>query len=137
MDFGDILDQWDRQTGKSAGKKAVKAELERLPAENTAGEESGDKGSPSSQKVDPLTAWLRIYGVPNKDAEIAETGVPHSKRRRRLRAKKADAALDLTALPVTKPGSLWRSFSAPANSRNWRNSSSSMGRGFIPKRMRY
>ncbi|GHV25648.1 DNA mismatch repair protein MutS [Spirochaetia bacterium] len=98
MDFGDILDQWDRQTGKPAGKKAVKAELGRLAAESTGGEESGDKGSPSLQKVDPLTAWLRIYGVPNKDAEIAEAAVPPSKQRRRLRAKKADATLDLHGL---------------------------------------
>ena len=82
MDFGDILDQWDRQTGKPAGKKASKAE----------------EDTPSSQKVDPLTAWLRIYGIPDKDAEIAEASVPHSKRRRRLRAKKADAVLDLHGL---------------------------------------
>ena len=93
MDFGDILDQWDRQTGKPAGKKAVKAELERLTAEN-----AGEQSSLSAQKVDPLTAWLRIYGVSNKDAEIAEAAVPPSKRRRRLRAKKADAVLDLHGL---------------------------------------
>ncbi|GHV75362.1 DNA mismatch repair protein MutS [Spirochaetia bacterium] len=84
MDFGDILDQWDRQTGKPAGKKAVKAEE--------------DTANPSLQKVDPLTAWMRIYGVPDKDAEIAETSVSSSLRRRRLRAKKADAALDLHGL---------------------------------------
>ncbi|GHV73332.1 DNA mismatch repair protein MutS [Spirochaetia bacterium] len=84
MDFGDILDQWDRQTG-NAGKKAVKAE-----------EDTGDQRS--AQKVDPLTAWLRVYGIPDKDAEIAEAAVPPAKRRRRLRAKKADATLDLHGL---------------------------------------
>jgi DNA-nicking Smr family endonuclease len=85
MDFGDILDQWDRQTGKPAGKKAVKAG-------------KVEEDTPSSQKVDPLTAWVRIYGIPDKDAEIAEAAVSPSKRRRRLRAKKADAVLDLHGL---------------------------------------
>jgi DNA-nicking Smr family endonuclease len=96
MDFGDILDQWDRQTGKPAGKKAVKAELRRIEEEDAAG--AADQGPPSSQKVDPLTAWLRINGIPDKDAEIAEAAVSPSKRRRRLRAKKADAVLDLHGL---------------------------------------
>jgi DNA-nicking Smr family endonuclease len=77
MDFGDILDQWDRQTGKSAGQ---------------------DSPALSTQKVDPLTAWLRVNGIPDKDAESAGAAVPPSKRRRRLRAKKADAVLDLHGL---------------------------------------
>jgi DNA-nicking Smr family endonuclease len=80
MDFGDILDQWDRQTGKPAGKKAAKAEED------------------AAQTVDPLTAWLRVYGIPDKDAEIAATTAPSPKRRRRLRAKKADASIDLHGL---------------------------------------
>jgi DNA-nicking Smr family endonuclease len=53
MDFGDILDQWDRKTGKPAV---------------------------------------------NKDAEIAEAAMQPGKHRRRLRAKKPDAELDLHGL---------------------------------------
>ena len=97
MDFGDILDQWDRQTGKPAGKKAVKAERGNL--RSLAEEDTGEAGDRSSaQRVDPLTAWLRVYGIPDKDAEIAEAAVPPAKRRRRLRTKKADATLDLHGL---------------------------------------
>jgi DNA-nicking Smr family endonuclease len=105
MDFGDILDQWDRQTGKPAGKKAVGdqrslAELKRGDLRSLAGEDAagGEAGDQSAQKVDTLTAWMRINGIPDKDAEIAEAAVSPSKRRRRLRAKKADAVLDLHGL---------------------------------------
>jgi DNA-nicking Smr family endonuclease len=78
MDFADILDQWDRQTGGSLGKKAA-------------------PGSPSRQGADILNAWLRVHEVIDKDAELFDSA-PYSEkgeRRRRLRAKKADATLDL------------------------------------------
>lgn len=78
MDFGDILDKWDRQTGRSPGKKA------------------GGRGS-SDRRTDPLSAWLQVNDVIDKDAELLDSPAPSEKgeRRRRLRAKKADAVLDL------------------------------------------
>jgi DNA-nicking Smr family endonuclease len=88
MDFGDILDQWDRETANPKGKK-------------TAAKRRGEKiGKPGTERVDPLTAWLRINGVVDKDAEIAETAGESNRgeRRRRLLAKKPDAALDLHGL---------------------------------------
>ena len=92
MDFGDILDQWDRQTGKPAGKKAAKAELARGASLQAA--------PISEQRVAPLTAWLRVNGAIDKDAEIAEAarGSDRGERRRRLLAKKPDASLDLHGL---------------------------------------
>jgi DNA-nicking Smr family endonuclease len=77
MDFGDILDKWDRQTGKSPGGKAA-----RMTAE---------------QKTDIMSAWLRINDVVDKDAELSGAAAPSAKgeRRRRLRSKKPDAFLDL------------------------------------------
>jgi DNA-nicking Smr family endonuclease len=74
MDFGDILDKWDRQTGKSSGRV-----------------------SPAEQKANPLNTWLRINGVIDKDAELSVSAEPSGKgeRRRRLRAKKPDATLDI------------------------------------------
>jgi DNA-nicking Smr family endonuclease len=77
MDFGDILDQWDRQTGKSAGKKAA--------ARNAA------KGA------DMLNAWLRANDVIDKDSALPDSAALAEKaeRRRRLRTKKPDASLDL------------------------------------------
>ncbi|MDR2078554.1 MAG: Smr/MutS family protein [Treponema sp.] len=78
MDFGDILDQWEHGGAKPAGKKTAA------------------KGS----RVDPLTAWLRIHDVVDKDAEIAEAAGESNRgeRRRRLLAKKPDASLDLHGL---------------------------------------
>jgi DNA-nicking Smr family endonuclease len=79
MDFGDILDKWDRQTGKSPGKKALSAH--------------GGGG----QRANPLNAWLRVHDVIDKDAELSDSAAFSEKgeRRRRLRAKKPDATLDL------------------------------------------
>ena len=84
MDFGDILDQWDRQTGRSAGKKSPSAH--------------GASGrGPADHGADILNAWLRVNGVFDKDAEPAgSTALSEQReRRRRLRRKKPDASLDL------------------------------------------
>jgi DNA-nicking Smr family endonuclease len=77
MDFGDILDKWDRQIGKPLKQKAA-----RMTAE---------------QKTDVLSSWLRINDVVDKDAELFGAAAPSEKgeRRRRLRSKKPDAFLDL------------------------------------------
>ncbi|MDR0386642.1 MAG: DNA mismatch repair protein MutS, partial [Treponema sp.] len=83
MDFGDILDAWDKQTAR-AGKKR--------PASANGVQEEGSA-------VDPVTAWLRINGIYDKDAETPEAGERQSaERRRRLRTKKPDATLDLHGL---------------------------------------
>jgi DNA-nicking Smr family endonuclease len=83
MDFGDILDKWDRQTGKVPGTSRSQGEkTARMTAE---------------QKTDILSAWLRINDVVDKDAELSGAVAPSEKgeRRRRLRSKKPDAVLDL------------------------------------------
>jgi DNA-nicking Smr family endonuclease len=72
MDFGDILEQWDRRTAKPR------------------------KIGKEPERVDPLTAWLRINGVYDKDAETETAGIDDAgAKRRRLLAKAADAVLDL------------------------------------------
>jgi DNA-nicking Smr family endonuclease len=83
VDFGDILDEWDRQTAVARRKKAVLPEKE-----------------PPPKKTDPLTAWLRINGVYDKDADgEAEAGqVFAGERRRRLLTKRPDAVIDLHGL---------------------------------------
>jgi DNA-nicking Smr family endonuclease len=87
MDFGDILDAWDEQTAKAqASKKKV------LTAE-TAGE-----ADEKEQRINPLTAWVRVHGTWDKDAEAAEADVSAAERRRRLLNKKPDATLDLHGL---------------------------------------
>jgi len=88
MDFGSILDEWDKQTAKPAGKRSIKAE-EAVPAAPPAA---------VVREVDPLTAWLRINGVQDKDAGAEEAEVSSAARRNRLLKKRADAVVDLHGL---------------------------------------
>lgn len=90
MDFGDILDAWDRETAKAQGNK--KRPKVRAP------EEEG-RESPSSQRADPLSVWLRTSEILDKDA-VPDRGKENAPgaRRRRLLAKPADAVIDLHGL---------------------------------------
>jgi DNA-nicking Smr family endonuclease len=81
MDFGDILNQWERHN--SGG---VSARKEKSPRETAPEDE---------ERVSPIEAWLRINGVSDKDAEAQEDRQSAAERRRRLRAKKSDAVLDI------------------------------------------
>jgi DNA-nicking Smr family endonuclease len=83
MNFGDILDAWDKQTFR-AGKKQ---------------EKYTDGAGKEDTAIDPVTAWLRVNGVYDKDAESPEAEERRGmERRRRLKAKKPDATLDLHRL---------------------------------------
>lgn len=107
MDFGDILDEWDRMTAIPQGsKKQLKrqAERDKAAASRTGAGQTAPKPDEShSKKVDPLTAWLRIHGVYDKDAYAEstpthETGPEARKRHRRLIQKEPDAVIDLHGL---------------------------------------
>ena len=92
MNFGEILDAWEKQAGKSppGGSR-------RVP------QDGGESAVPGQElhRVDPLTAWLRVQGVQDKDAEEAEErknrGSPGERRRRLLR-KPPDGVLDIHGL---------------------------------------
>jgi DNA-nicking Smr family endonuclease len=74
-DFGEILSQWEN--GASVEKP---------------------RGKPPPQKrLNPLEAWLQENEPPDKDSEAAAEISP-GERRRRLRAKKPDAVIDLHGL---------------------------------------
>jgi DNA-nicking Smr family endonuclease len=86
MDFGAILDEWDKQTAKPGARRA-------------AGPESAAQvAPPPAREVDPLTAWLRINGVQDKDAGAEGAEVSSAARRNRLLKKRADAVVDLHGL---------------------------------------
>jgi DNA-nicking Smr family endonuclease len=102
MDFGDILDQWDKQAAVQAKHKTTKEK----------GEASSLPDDPEEKKADPVDVWMRKNGVYDKDAEDGElfdasetsghvrdiSPQEAAKRRRRLRVKHPDAALDLHGL---------------------------------------
>jgi DNA-nicking Smr family endonuclease len=85
MDFGEILDQWDRQTARA--RKGGR------------GGSGNGKAEKEPERIDPLAAWLRVHGIYDKDAEAETTRTDDvGTRRRRLLAKAADAVLDLHGL---------------------------------------
>ncbi|MDR2418935.1 MAG: Smr/MutS family protein [Treponema sp.] len=106
MDFGDILDEWERLTAIPQGsKKQLKkqAEKDKAAASRTSGQAAPKPDESHLKKVDPLTAWLRIHGVYDKDADaealaMYETGADARKCRRHLLQKKPDAIIDLHGL---------------------------------------
>ncbi|MFA6508695.1 MAG: Smr/MutS family protein [Treponemataceae bacterium] len=131
MDFGDILDDWDKKTAKPVGKKRIK-EAEREASVSAAAialaEEAETKTvKPSAVKkepprVDPLTAWLRTNPIPNKDADprvngSSISGADHAERRRRLHAKAPDASIDLHGLTRDEAWARLSAFFADAKGR--------------------
>jgi DNA-nicking Smr family endonuclease len=90
MDFGDILDAWDRETAKAQGNK-------KRPKARDPGEEGQESSLP--QRADPFSVWLRTGEIFDKDAAL-DAGKENSPgaRRRRLLAKPADATIDLHGL---------------------------------------
>jgi DNA-nicking Smr family endonuclease len=87
MDFGDILNEWDRQTTRAAGKR---------PSVKKTQSEVNFASAPGKPNV--LNAWLNKYGVYDRDSEEAENREASCERRRRLLRKKPDAVLDLHGL---------------------------------------
>lgn len=83
MDFGDILNKWERLNTGSNGRQ------------NSGGQSGDSPDTAAQERVHPLDAWLRINGIYDKDAEAEDTGHSAAEKRRRLRLKKPDAALDI------------------------------------------
>jgi hypothetical protein len=98
MDFGDILDEWDRQTAAARGKKAVSRKKTAGGGEGSERDGRNDSGGGSLKRTDPLTRWLRVNGVYDKDAEGESAELSPGDRRRRLLAKRPDALIDLHGL---------------------------------------
>ncbi|MDR3341425.1 MAG: Smr/MutS family protein [Treponema sp.] len=93
MDFGDILDAWDRQTAKPQGRKRGSTAEKKQPPD--AGDVQKQDEGDFQRRTDPLTRWLRINGVYDKDAAESEVELPAGERRRRLLQKRPDAVIDL------------------------------------------
>jgi DNA-nicking Smr family endonuclease len=109
MDFGSILDQWEEETARPRGKKAGK------PRKNSA--ETGRASVPG--KVDAISAWIRIHGVYDKDAEAEEEEAGRGERRRRLIAKKPDAIIDLHGLTREEAWEALEAFFQDAAEKNF------------------
>ncbi|MDR0375196.1 MAG: Smr/MutS family protein [Treponema sp.] len=118
MDFGDILDAWEKQTAIPQGdrkrrrlKTAHKKELEKEGAGD--GEKKQGQDAPSDEKRKPrqppqpsrphdvLVAWLETHDIYDKDKDT-ELIYSAAENRARLLRKKPDAVIDLHNLTHDK-----------------------------------
>lgn len=103
MDFGDILNDWERSTAKPYGKKRMDQEARQDRPDRAGPAPSGS--TPATPKreeprANPIDVWLRRNGVQDKDTVLGEGGEPESPaaRRKRLHALRPEASIDLHGL---------------------------------------
>ncbi len=96
MDFGDLLDEWEKTTAKPYGKKRI-AEDERAGAKNP---ETRKEPPREPVRANPMDVWMRRNGIEDKDAALDGNGENESPaaRRRRLHSLKPEATIDLHGL---------------------------------------
>jgi DNA-nicking Smr family endonuclease len=100
VDFGDILDQWEKgNREKKKGPAPPRPQPESRPGFRP-GSRPGSRQESRSEKiaVDPLTRWLRTHEVYDKDAEEAPEEDEHPGALKRRRARRPDAVIDLHGL---------------------------------------
>jgi DNA-nicking Smr family endonuclease len=93
MNFGDILNEWDRRVTMGLNSKPAHS-----PVTPPRGGVPTERRAQESQPVDPLAIWLRDHGIYDKDAEEMESPSQAGERRRRLLHKRPDAVIDLHGL---------------------------------------
>ncbi|MDR2632209.1 MAG: Smr/MutS family protein [Treponema sp.] len=96
MDFGEILEAWERQTARAWGK--------RRKADAGQGAVRQGPASPKpplekqQQKEHPLNEWLKVHEVYDKDVLLDAQRERPWERRHRLLHTRADAVIDLHGL---------------------------------------
>lgn len=102
MDFGDILDDWERLSARPGGLDQASEAEKRLKAEESARRAAADaerrRRETAARKS--LAHWLDEYGVEDKDREAPAAGsdgdrASREAESRRVRTKRPDASLDL------------------------------------------
>jgi DNA-nicking Smr family endonuclease len=135
MDFGEILEQWERESKKpgavrSKGKKAnspARAEPRQGEENSASGEE--DEKPPLGNAARSLIRWLNTNGIYDKDAEEGDLYLSPGERRRRLLARKSDAEIDLHGLSQDEAWASLESFFAYAKRQGFLKVSVIHGKG--------
>lgn len=101
MDFGDLLEQWERLSARPGGLDAAE-ERERLArAEDARRRENAkkrkDEGGAGSARHS-LESWLDEHGVEDKDAKLSSEEQSREAELRRLRDLRPEAKIDLHGL---------------------------------------
>jgi DNA-nicking Smr family endonuclease len=131
VNFGDILDEWDRETAKPRGKKAIDAERRRAE-KRVPGETDEKAGSrPEPPRANPMDVWLRRYGIQDKDEALDQLEKAESpqEERRRLRAMRPDATCDLHGLTREDAWARLESFFSDCHRRGLRKALIIHGKG--------
>ncbi|MDR0568491.1 MAG: Smr/MutS family protein [Spirochaetaceae bacterium] len=118
MDFGDILDEWDRQTAKSQGKKGKKEKKEEAE-EGTPKRNERTAAPVKPPAAHPLEAWLNRHDVYDKDAANPDGDLRPWEARRRLLHKKPDATIDLHGLTQHEAWTALEAFFSGARSQGF------------------
>ena len=100
MDFGDILNKWEKRKPSQNGKKAKNTVI------NTAGE--------SQKQENPIDAWIHAYGIMDKDQDAREEEAGKLKRRPLLWKKRPDAKMDIHGLTQDEAWNALEQFFADA-----------------------
>jgi DNA-nicking Smr family endonuclease len=93
MDFGDILDRWERSQGNGQGdwRRGNQKKKDRKAP--------GKKPETPGQDISRLfSRWLETHTVYDKDAEDSAPREHGAAKRRRLLARRPDAVIDLHGL---------------------------------------
>jgi DNA-nicking Smr family endonuclease len=145
MDFGEILEQWERETGnpgafRSGGKKTKNLAAGGKKAKrSSAGAPWQDGENPVSEEEQPkpplgnaalsLIRWLNTNGVYDKDAEEGDLYLSPAEKRRRLLARKPDADIDVHGLSQDVAWASLENFFAHAKNRGYLKVSVIHGKG--------
>jgi len=103
MDFGAVLDEWDRlqkeAKRKARGGNPASGKKADAPEKSEAPSKYSEAGNGFAKRIDPQEAWLRRYGVVDKD-KIASLEAERNRERSQLYIKKipVEAKIDLHGL---------------------------------------
>jgi DNA-nicking Smr family endonuclease len=98
VDFGDILDQWERGQGVSRGPPRNREKENKKPEREDKKPERQEKKPESPNLSGLLSRWLETHEVYDKDAEDPPSRNRGFDERRRLLARRPDAVIDLHGL---------------------------------------
>jgi DNA-nicking Smr family endonuclease len=131
MDFGDILDDWEKLSAKPGGlDKAADAER-KLKDDERRKRESAEAAKASSAARESLASWLESHGIEDKDsgrddgrgpvagAAEAELRAFREKESRRLRAMKPEARIDLHGMTQLEAEAALSAFLEAASRRGY------------------
>lgn len=114
MDFGDIMEEWERASGGKDGR-ASEGGKPAGPKRGAGSAPVGGGGAATARRLQEL--WLERYGVDPAIAEADETGRARPPSRKEIDAMPVDAALDLHGMTGAEAEAALSAFFEDARAR--------------------